>query len=338
MNQQILRYLQLLNQLPREPKKATIEEIKTKLENINIECTIRTLQRDMVTLSDIFPERISSENQGGRKVAWFWKKNAPTIKLNGLTLDQALSFSLSKQYLIPLLPPATLNNLRDFFDDAEATLNSYNTNDLRQWLDKVAVVQPTQPLLPAPIDSEIHDTVCEALLFDCQLEIQYRRSNDEIRGYCLNPLGLVARGGVMYLIATKVDSDGFRIFALHRMTTAHQTIRRAVRPAQFDLQSFIDEGRMGFDLSGSGHYQRIRLKVVFDHVAARHLYETPLTDNQTITPYDADHVLVTAELQETEQLFWWLLSFGVHAEVLEPIELRNKMAETAKAVAKKYTA
>jgi hypothetical protein len=54
----------------------------------------------------------------------------------------------------------------------------------------------------------------------------------------------------------------------------------------------------------------ITLKAKFTRAAAVHLYETPLSEDQTITSIDADHVLVTATVRQTAQLEWWLRGFG----------------------------
>ena len=60
----------------------------------------------------------------------------------------------------------------------------------------------------------------------------------------------------------------------------------------------------------------IQLKAQLTRVAAAHLYETPLSDDQTIEPLDADHVLVTATVRQSAQLEWWLRGFGSAIQVL----------------------
>jgi hypothetical protein len=71
----------------------------------------------------------------------------------------------------------------------------------------------------------------------------------------------------------------------------------------------------------------IQLKAKFDRAAAAHLYETPLSDDQTIDNFDADHVIVTATVRETAQLEWWLRGFGSRVDVQEPIGLRQRMVD-----------
>lgn len=58
--------------------------------------------------------------------------------------------------------------------------------------------------------------------------------------------------------------------------------------------------------------------------AAEHLYETPLSMDQVITPDKQDGwVRVEATIRDTSQLRWWLLGFGEQVQVLRPSSLRR---------------
>lgn len=336
MSSQMVRLLQILAKLPRYPKNITTKVIKETFDNQKFEVTLRTIQRDLLTLETAFPNRIGSQKCHDKTVRWFWKKDAPVLNLSGLTINQALSLKLLEKYLSPLFPKVTMDDLELFFDEAQRTLNFGDENPLVDWPKKIAIVQPTQPLLVPEIDPEIQHIVSEALLTDHQLYIKYRRSNGVENSYQLKPLGLVLRNGSTYLIATKANNEDQRIFALHRILQAEQLDAPAKRPVDFDLQRFIDEGHMGFDLTGGGSYQPIKLKAIFDGITANHLSESRLSEDQVIKKLDNKHFEITATVQETEQLFWWLLSFGFRAEVLEPPALRAKMANSVKVLAEKY--
>jgi len=49
-----------------------------------------------------------------------------------------------------------------------------------------------------------------------------------------------------------------------------------------------------------------------------------LSEDQQIEAVDGGNFMITATVQNIEQLFWWLLGFGTRVEVLEPIELKKK--------------
>lgn len=347
MSPQMNRLLQILLMLPRAPRFMTTEDIRLKLDNERIKISLRGVQRDMDTLQQAFGKKIGCEHYPDTRITiiewqnkyvrWFWSHDAPIFKLVGLNINQAITFNLLQTYLKPLIPEITLNELKPFFAEATSTLDHFDDNPIKAWPNKVAIVQPSQPLIPPAIDNLIHKTVSEALLFDRQLQIGYKKVMSEIaHDYRLNPLGLVLRNGTHYLVASKIDTQDFRIFALHRMHTATILDTLVLRPEGFNLQRFIDEGHMGFALTDDITYQPVILKAIFDPIVANHLTESRLSEDQRVQQLDREHYLITATVRDTEQLLWWLQSFGSRVEVLEPQRLRQKMGDAVMALAQKY--
>lgn len=66
------------------------------------------------------------------------------------------------------------------------------------------------------------------------------------------------------------------------------------------------------------------------------LSETPLSEEQEITEIDTGVYLLRAVVKNTEQLRWWIRSFGSSVEVLEPLEMREKFVNESKALNKIY--
>ena len=335
MNDQIIRQHQILRFLPRHPRSVTINRLKDLLLDQGIEVNARTLQRDMNTLSEVFIGIDSIRNPDNSQ-SWFWSEDAPVLQLSGLTINQALSFYLVKQYLTPLLPSITLDELKPFFDQAESTLDAIHENKIAKWSKKIAVVSPTQPLKPPRNDEAVNKTVRHALLGEKQLDILYRRGDDTILNYQINPIGLVVRNIITYLIATKVDTSEIRMFSFHRILEATELPDDADIPPSFDIQEYIDEGHLGFNVTGESDINTFNIKLLFDKSASKHLLETPLSTDQTIEDVDDETTLVRATVRENEQLLWWILSFGDHVTVLEPVELQKKIAEIATRMAENY--
>lgn len=348
MSEILYRQLQLLRVLPRYPKFATTKQLEELLKRQGFSFVKETVQRDVNKLCVAFRGAIDKESYeafhaktgvvmvGDKSQHVFWTAESKPFSLANLSVNQALSLSLLQKFLRPLMPQSTLDDLEVFFDEAAATLVNLSENSLSQWPKKIAIVNPTQPLLTPSIDADIHAVVSEALLSDHQLQLRYRRSDGVENDYRVNPLGLVLRNGSCYLIATKIDNLEKRIFALHRILHVNVLESEVVRPDDCDLQHFIDQGHMGFDLTGAGSYELIRLKAIFDPITANHLSESRLSEDQVIKKLDDQHFEVSATVQESEQLFWWLLSFGFRVEVLEPLHLRKKMADSVKVLAEKY--
>ena len=65
-------------------------------------------------------------------------------------------------------------------------------------------------------------------------------------------------------------------------------------------------------------------------------YESPLCENQITRELPDGQVQVEAQVQDTQQLRWWLLGFGDHVEVLAPKALRQEFAEKSARMAERY--
>jgi predicted DNA-binding transcriptional regulator YafY len=340
MNDQLNRHLRILERLQnsRFSNRVSVNEVRDYLKEKGIDVSVRTVQRDMNALAVVFLDIDCHKNQDG-KLGWFWSDNAKVIMLSGFSLSQALSFKLVKKYLTSLFPDSTLQDLQPFFEKADATLETLNDNALMKWPDKIAVVQSTQPLLPPDIDPECQKIISTALLENYQLKIDYVRLDGVRNIYQVNPLGLALRGHVIYLIATKVDTGEQRLFALHRVKKAEQLSEPAVQTADFNLNDYIDQGHLGFAWNAwndATTMEPIEIKFIFSDQATKHLYETPLSRDQTITDYAPGYKLITATVRYTEQLVWWIRGYNTFIEVLEPVNLRNRIKQDALDLAQIY--
>jgi predicted DNA-binding transcriptional regulator YafY len=237
----------------------------------------------------------------------------------------ALTLRLIEQFIPTLLPPTIRDLLAPQFAQARAVLGANPDNALRQWADCVRVVPREMPLQPPKFNNDAVRVVYDALLGGRRFAADYRsraNENDEMKTYEVNPLGLVARGNLLYLVCTLWDYHDIRQLALHRLATASLIDKLVTRPDAFDLDQYIQCGEFQYPVGPP-----IQLKAKFWRGAAAHLIETPLSEDQVIQSLDAGHVLVTATVRDTAQLDWWLLGFGSSVRVLEPPELAVRIAE-----------
>ena len=97
-------------------------------------------------------------------------------------------------------------------------------------------------------------TGCEAEVLPFCLDgrrfaADYRsRANDadEVKTYEVNPLGLVVRGNLLYLVCTLWDYQDIRQLALHRVLTANPTDKPVTRPGGFNLDAYIQSGEFQY--------------------------------------------------------------------------------------------
>lgn len=316
----VLRHWNLLRLIPRPPRKITSEAVTAQLKNIGFKTTLRTVQRDLNSLSQYFPITCDDKRPAG----WNWEQSSPSFDVPCLDPHAALTFLLARHFLQPMLPPECLNALDPHFRRAEKILEEI-PGGFGTWADKVEIVSRCQPLLPPVISEGIMNTVCDALLREIRLTLRYRRRGEsETREYQASPLGLVFSDQIIYLVCTLFDYQDPKLLALHRIETAN-ILDQGIDPlADFDLHQFVHSGTFGFLLSD----RQITIQLRFtDFVTASHLLETPLAEDQKVHHDKDGSVLVEATVPDTARLRWWILGFGEQVEVLEPKELRAEIGE-----------
>ena len=325
----LLRQWTLLKLIPRSPRTADVSQLLAQLEDAGHTITRRQLQRDLNTLSTLFP--ISADDRS-IPYGWSWIRDAPAFDLPRMDGPTALSVKLLEQFIPQLLPPTLNDHLQPYFRQADAALAEQASSHLGNWLDRVRAIPSTMPLLAPPIDERIARTVYQSLLEGKRFTATYTARSADPREFAVSPLGLVARGPLLYLVCTLWDYTDVRQLALHRIRSAQPTDTPVTTPPDFDLDRYILEGEFQYPVG-----PEIKLEARFYRGAAAHLYETPLSIDQTIADLDSDHVLVTATVRDTEQLHWWLMGFGSLVTVVGPESVTKELAQELTVASRTYS-
>lgn len=326
----LLRQWQMLRYIPRYPAKISARELHEKLKAEDFDINKRSVERDLQSLSAVLPLSLDDRV---KPYGWSWQKDAPAFNLPGLGNNEALTMVMVEQHLSALLPATTMDVLAPYFKTARQHLTAIpKAQHVRSWLNKVRTVTPNQPLLAPTIKPEVQQVVSEALLADKQLQIKYRRRvDDNPVEYRIHPLALIQRGGVVYLYVRIFDYENTKTLALHRIETATILDEPTHYPVGFNIDDEVAKGRFGF-----GDGSMIHLKAKFNQECGDHLFETPLSKDQTIEELPDGSLLVSATVADTAQLQWWLLALGYGVEVIEPIGLRDAMSGIIKRMSSIY--
>ena len=333
----ILRNLKLLQVIPRHPTKADVTSLHRALENAGYRITRRQVQRDLERLSGSFAIRPDVEKRGYAR-GWSWDRGAEILALPAMDPRTALMLRLIQQFAPQLLPPTVSDELRPYFRRAEETLKQGKDGGLARWNDCVRVVPREMPLLAPKLDGAVARTVYDALLQGKRFTARYASRSavgKEPSDVEINPLGLVVRGNVVYLVCTYWNYEDVRQIPIHRIRQAKVLEKDASRPKDFDLDGYIRSGAFQYP-NGSASGKAVALKVVCDKDIATHLAETPLSTDQVIKRLNDEEALVTATVQDAQQLEWWLRAFGDAVEVVAPKALRNRMKATLTRAAARY--
>jgi predicted DNA-binding transcriptional regulator YafY len=328
MNDTILRFLTMLRMLPRAPRKIDTATLERRLRDDGYTVTRRTVQRDLHQLARAFPLLCDEHHPPG----WSWAPDAALIDIPGMDPTTALTFALVERFLAPLLPRRTFGRIQPYLAQAQQVLDALPTNALGRWPAKVRVIHCGPPLQLPEINETVMDAVTRGLLDGRRLDVAYAsREQGDILRCELNPLGLVVKDGIPYLVCTFWDYMDVRQVVVHRLHRAEVLGVPARVLEGFDLDGYIQGGAFAYPVG-----EPIALEAVFRAGADLHLRDTPLSADQVIEALDDDRALVRATVQDTAELHWWLLGFGELVEVRAPAALREQFRARAAAMAALY--
>ncbi|WP_375485985.1 helix-turn-helix transcriptional regulator [uncultured Jatrophihabitans sp.] len=179
--------------------------------------------------------------------------------------------------------------------------------------------------------------LAEAAWTTHRVDVRYERSNRAVVERTLDPLGLVLKAGVWYLVARPGDAAP-RTYRVSRVLAAHPRADLFTRPDGFDLGSFwaayqrdyterIFRDEAWVRLSPDG----VRLLFLVGPAAARRA-------RPTFSEPDADGwVEARVPVESVRHGVHALLQLGAEAEVLGPPALRSAVADEARGLAARYS-
>jgi predicted DNA-binding transcriptional regulator YafY len=327
----LVRQLQMLQLIPRSPAQITVADLTAALSDQGYSVTSRTVQRDLNDIALVMPLEC---NDRSKPYGWKWSREGRT-HLPMMSVQEALTLHLVHQHLVNLLPPSMIDDLQPMFRQALQTLSGLgDQHRLQHWLNSVVVEQPAQPLIAPVVDVTLQHTLYQSVFEQKQLSVRYRAIEaSEPKALTLHPLGIIQRGPISYLGATVNDYEDIRLFAFHRFESVIlKPLDSATPKNKQTWQAYLTSGAGGF------HDQpkdKLRLEASISLDLAARLTETPLSDNQTITMED-NKATVTAEVFDTWQLTWWILSQGSRIEVKKPLALRETIKKEVMQMAARY--
>ncbi len=291
-----------------------------------LEVSERTILRDMEALSfagiPVFAERGTG---GGWSLTENYRTNLtglndtevqalfltrPPRLLADLGLAKAADGALIK--LLAALPSASRRNAENVSQRIYV--------DVAGWRNADEAV----PLLPV---------IQEAVWQERKLRITYQRGDECGVERIVEPLGLVAKGSVWYLLA-RVE-DGIRNYRVARVRAAEMLDESFVRPPDFDLPATWRQSNIEFKAKFPRYPVTVRVQ---PDALWRLQFAGRFANVEHVGEPAADGWLtVQMNYQVAENACENLIGLGAQVEIVEPVELRAKVIEMAKSVLTFYT-
>jgi predicted DNA-binding transcriptional regulator YafY len=165
----------------------------------------------------------------------------------------------------------------------------------------------------------------EAVWRERRLVFSYQRDGTLVERLA-NPLGLVAKGSIWYLVA-HVEGD-IRTYRVSRIREARETGEPFVCPAGFDLAAFWEQSTVDFKSSLPRYFVTLRVspELLPRLRNAGHYSRVEQVGEQDAEGWTKIFMRFDVEFEARE----CLSGYGPEAEVLEPQELREQIIELAR--------
>ncbi|MFJ2033036.1 helix-turn-helix transcriptional regulator [Streptosporangium sp. NPDC087985] len=296
-----------------------------------LEVSIRTVYRDVEALSSagvpVYAERGPA---GGYRLLDGYR-----TRLNGLTAEEASSL-----FLAGLPGPAAELGLGEPAAAAE--------------LKMLAALPPEPRFHAARMRERFHldvpgwyrgadeapflGEVAEAVWDQRPVRMTYRRWGPRDVERLAHPYGLVLKGGSWYMVAVADGGGAPRTYRVSRIVAAQLLDGRFDRPGGFDLAAYWESYTADFQTRMYTGQALVRMapgiEDMLRHTVGAEVGNAALAEAGP--PDEHGWVVLRLPIESVRHAHWLLLRLGADIEVLEPAELRARMAATVAELAGLY--
>jgi predicted DNA-binding transcriptional regulator YafY len=171
---------------------------------------------------------------------------------------------------------------------------------------------------------EIINQVNEAAVERKRVEILYfAMSQGKKTKRKVDPYRIWFFNGTFYLIGFCHLRKQIRTFAMDRIRMLRPTEETFAVPVDFKLEDFL---RLSF---GVFQGEPRKVKIRFAPEVAGYIQEKVWHESQKIEAQEDGSLLFEAEVAGTDEIKYWIMTWGARAEVLEPASLREEIRREA---------
>lgn len=250
---------------------------------------------------------------------------------NGQPLEEDVSFILSKAELEALRTAVVqMQHLTPLLQGALEKLGKNNT------IKKELLAEP---LIHNPqidnYDSELFEKVSKAIRQRRVAKLSYQNAKGEEKTYRFNAYRLISSDNHLHLVGVSHNSleagyDTVIRLRLDMITSFEffydQDKSVSFAKPDFDVESYATREFGPFSAEG----EPSSIKVIFSQEKAGYIARTKRHPSQTVSIQADGTALWQIEAPISQDLVYWIVSYGPHAKVVEPEVLRKQVTDWAK--------
>ena len=159
------------------------------------------------------------------------------------------------------------------------------------------------------------------------VKIEYQPLTNKVSERVLHPYKLFMYNNAWFVIGFDESSSDFRYFKLNRIQSFKITNQKFRIPLTYNERDYLDE----FGMKQNGEWFAVKLKFTGKYavLAQERIYGK----NQSVESVDNGTTILSAEMQNKDDIVSFVLSFGTSCEVLEPEWLKESVASVARSIA-----
>jgi predicted DNA-binding transcriptional regulator YafY len=287
----------------------------------------RTIHRDLAAIQEAgYP--LISQWQDGEKVYRFLTrfKDVPPISF---TLQELMTLSLLRSQLDLLNGTPFMEEMQTIF----RKVNSVLPPRLAAHMERISEV--SHPLLQGKRDysksADALQVIRHALIYQQRITLTYRppgRGNPV--DYQLDPYTLLFQKGGIYLLGYAHERQALRTFAVERIAAVEQGKERFEIPEGFHPRQALEEA---FGLVAQTPMDVvIRFSPGIAHAIKDRIWHA----SQRLEEGADGSLKLSFRAGGRMEILAWLLSYGAHAELLAPADLRGELTRMVRETAGLY--
>jgi predicted DNA-binding transcriptional regulator YafY len=291
---------------------------KELAEKFNL--SLRTVYRDVRALEEAGVPVIGEAGTGYSLMEGY---RLPPVMFNQ---DEATALLTASKLVQSKTDAGILKHFTSALDKIKAILRHSEKEHIEGIDDHIAVM--SHPAIVYQPEPQLHlQSILNAIGSSSVIEVAYtsiERNETTIRK--LEPVGIYYMGSHWYLVAfcqMRNDYRNFRTDKIQNLKITSEAISKTHPP----LQSFMNQ------MSNERQVQQVIIEVETDVV--KYLGEQKYYNGFVKEENIGDHVRMTFLTGSLMGFSRWFMLFGDHAEIIEPLELKEMVAEIAEGILKK---
>ena len=315
---QMARIIEVAHLIHNEPRKWTRRRLAERLE-----VNKATIQRDIYLLRDMGIETVPCGKQGYEIISDFF---LPALNLS---FEEVLSLVTAARFFRAAEGKRSSNVLDGAIHKITANLPERTISALRKISPQIEVPNPQV----SPIDeTQPHkEKLYEAIRLRRKVSMMYDSFSSGRRArYIIAPYAVMFRKRAWYVIAHVEAYNRVHTFRINRIHSVSITYTSYTIPEDFSVQKHMEKSwdvRLG---------PETHVVIEFAPRIAPLIREVRWHSTQKIYENIDGGLRFEATVAGWQEVGWWVLTWGVEAEVIQPAELREWVAVTAEKMASVY--